>query len=377
MKPRFRIIKKLLMIIFTTLLGLFTLLLCLVLIYSPGKIQQYLDANGKPIPGSIAEKTFIQIGGVKQGMFIKSRNINNPVLLYVHGGPAFPNYFLIDKFKPQLEDYFTVCYWEQRGGGLSYTPEVTLKSMNFNQLASDAIEIANYLCNRFGKQKIYIMAHSGGTPIALLAIQKKPELFQAYIGMGQITNQAESEKMAYQFMLDKYTRNKNQKRVNELKKYAVLESDSNIASFYKSSIRDECMHELGIGTMHNMKSVFWDIFIPVWTCKAYTLREKINIWKSKFSFLPKTNLINEMLETDFTAKVPKLDIPVYFFSGNFDMTVNCKLSKSYLTKLDVTSKEFYTFNNSAHSPLFEEPALVRQIIETDILNGKNSLADKN
>lgn len=366
-----------LIILFSIILGFLLVLTCIALVYSPGKIEQYLDDTGKPIPGSIAEKALIKIGAVMQGMFIRSKNINNPVLLYVHGGPAFPNYFLIDKFKPRLEDFFTVCYWEQRGGGLSYTSEVTLESMNFNQLAADAIEVTNYLRKRFGKEKIYIMAHSGGTPVALLAVQKEPKLFDAYIGMGQIANQAASERMAYKYMLDKFTADGNQKSVNELKKYPVLDADSNIIPFYKSSVRDQYMHELGIGTMHKMKSVFWDIFIPVWTCKAYTLKEKINIWKSKFSFLPKTNLINEMLETDFASEVPTLEIPVYFFSGKFDMTVNIDLSKAYLNKLNAPSKGFYTFNSSAHSPLFEEPGLVRQIIEKDILKNKNSLADKN
>jgi pimeloyl-ACP methyl ester carboxylesterase len=376
MKISIKSIKRMIVTIFSIVLGFLLFLTCILLVYSPGKIEPYLDDTGKPIPGSISEKTFIKLGGVKQGMFIKSRNINNPVLLYVHGGPAFPNYFLIDKFKPGLEDYFTVCYWEQRGGGLSYTSEVTLESMNFNQLASDAIDVTNYLRKRFGKEKIYVMAHSGGTPIALLAVSREPALFYAYIGMGQITNQAESEKIAYKYMLEQYVANGNQKSIDELKKYPVLEADSNIISYYKSAIRDQSMHELGIGTMHKMKSVFRDIFIPVWTCKVYTLPEKINIWKSKFSFLPKTNLINEMLETDFTSKVFKLDVPVYFLSGKFDLTVNINLSKVYLTKLHAPLKGFYTFNNSAHSPLFEEPGLVRQIVEQDILNNKNSLADK-
>ena len=368
---------KILFIMMPVFFGLLISLFLFLLIKSPGKTEQYTDKSGKVIAGCISEKIFINIGGVNQGMFIRSKNINNPILLYVHGGPAFPNYFLIDKFKPGLEDYYTVCYWEQRGGGLSYTSEVTLESMNFNQLASDGIDVTNYLRKRFGKEKIYIMAHSGGTPIALLAVQRKPALYVAYIGMGQITNQAESEKIAYKYMLERFTANGSRKLVNELKKYPVLESDSNINPYYKSAIRDNYMHKSGIGTMHKMKSIFREIFIPAWTCKAYTMGEKINIWRSKFSFLPKTNLINEMLETDFTIKVPSLEIPVYFFSGKYDLTVNVNLSKAYLNKMNAPLKGFYTFNNSAHSPLFEEPLLVRQIIETDILNNKNSLADKN
>ena len=369
-------VKRMLIIMFSIVAGFFLVLTGTVLVLSPGKIEQYVDNAGKPIPGSIAEKVFVNIGGVRQGMIIKSKNANKPVLLYLHGGPAFPNYFLIDKFKPGLEDYFTVCYWEQRGGGLSYTSQVTIESMNFHQLASDAIEVTNYLRKRFGKERIYIMAHSGGTVIGLLAVQKEPQLFYAYIGMGQITNQMESEKMAYKYMLEKYTADGNQKRINELKKYPVLASDSNIRSYYKSSIRDKYMHELGIGTTHKMRSVLWEIFIPSWTCKAYTMKEKINIWKSHFSFIPKTNLVNEMLETNFTTQVTALAIPVYFLSGKYDLTVNINLSKAYLNRLDAPLKGFYTFDNSGHSPLFEEPALVRKIIETDILNGKNSLADK-
>jgi pimeloyl-ACP methyl ester carboxylesterase len=82
-----------------------------------------------------------------------------------------------------------------------------------------------------------------------------------------------------------------------------------------------------------------------------------------------------MLTTDFAAWVPAPEIPVYFFSGKYDLTVNINLSKPYLAKLNSPLKGFYTFKNSAHSPLFEEPELVKQIIITDILNNKNSLAD--
>lgn len=183
------------MLIITLLLLASTasILLTFLILKSPGKIEQFQGNDGKPLQNSISEKTFINIGGTCQGMFIRGMKINNPVLLYVHGGPAFPNYFLIDKYKPGLEEFFTVCYWEQRGGGLSVSPEVTLESMNFEQLASDAIEVTNYLRKRFGKEKIYMLAHSGGTPFAILAAARKPELYQAYLGMAQISNQAQSE----------------------------------------------------------------------------------------------------------------------------------------------------------------------------------------
>lgn len=347
----------------------------------------FVSANnsGSPMPNRYqsdsitnnltVEKIRITVGGVQQGMFIRTKNPNNPVLLYVHGGPAFPNYFLIDKYEPNLEEYFTVCYWEQRGGGLSYSLQVTLESMTFDQLVSDAIELTNFLRERYKQDKIYIMAHSGGTPIAIQAVYQCPELYNAYIAMAQITNQKESEKMAYRYMIEEYTKRGNLKMKHKLEQYHLLDSEQNIITFYRSVLRDKTMHQLGIGTMHKMNSIFWDIFMPVWFCDAYTFKEKRNIWKSKFSFLPKTNLFNELFQFDFPNHFTEIKVPIYFISGAYDLTVNINLAKAYYYKIKAPVKGFYTFKNSAHSPLYEEPQKFSEIIEKDVLNGTNKLSD--
>jgi pimeloyl-ACP methyl ester carboxylesterase len=357
------------------LLGLVLMMLGVLLYYSPGKPDPFLDEQGNALAGSLSEKTFVTIGGIRQGMMIRSKNTDNPVLLYVHGGPAFPNYFLVEKYKPGLEDFFTVCYWEQRGGGLSYSPDIPIETMTFEQLIADAIEVSNYLRSRFGKDKIYLMAHSGGTPIGIQAVARAPQLYHAYIGMAQVTRQADSERIAYQYLVEQYTARGNTKALEELKKYPLLDSDTYLIPFFQSLIRDQAMHELGIGTMRNMKSVFTGVFIPVWTCKAYTLKEKRNIWASKFQFVKKAGFIDELFVLDIPAMLPQLEIPVYFFSGKYDLTVNVDLSKAYLEKLQAPVKGFYTFDHAAHSPLFEEPEKVKEIFVRDILKGTTALAD--
>ena len=361
--------KRITMTILLLFTGLSISLFVYLALISPGKPDVYRDDKGNILEGSISEKIFIPVGGVRQGMFIKSRNINNPVLLYLHGGPGFPNYFLIDKFKPGLEDFFTVCYWEQRGGGLSYTSEVTVESMTIDNLASDTIEVTNYLRNRFKKDKIYLFAHSGGTQIALPVLSKEPLLYEAYFAMAQITNQSESEKIAYKYIMGEYLKKGDYKSVKSLEKFNNLETTSDVLEFFNSGIRDKAMHESGIGTMRNMKSVFQDIFIPVWTCRAYTLKEKAAIWKSKLLFLPKTNLRSESLATDFPNTFPEINVPVYFFSGKYDLTVNVDLSRDYFNLLNAPVKGFYLFDNSAHSPLFEEPEKFMEILgKITILN---------
>ena len=369
-------LKRMAMLLALVLILFFLLLFAVVLVNSPGRPQPFVDGNGKIIEGSLSEKTFVTIGGVRQGMFIKSKNTDNPVLLYFHGGPSFSNYFLIEKYKPGLEDFFTVCYWEQRGGGLSFNSEIAKESITYTQLASDAIEVTNYLRERFGKEKIYIFAHSGGTPFALKAVSENPHLFHAYIAMAQITNQAESETIAYEYMISKAQESGDKRALSTLQKFSAITRGKDILSFFRSPARDNYMHKMGIGTMHNMRSIFSGVFIPVWLCNAYTFSEKFNIWKSKIIFLPKTNIHKETIETDFASKVNELKVPVYFFSGIHDLTVNTSLSKEYYKKLIAPVKGFYTFENSAHSPLFEEPDKALKIFKENILIGTNTLSDQ-
>jgi pimeloyl-ACP methyl ester carboxylesterase len=364
------------MLIFLSFIILFFLtFFILLLAVSPGKLKPLVDKNGQIIKGGINEKVFVNIGGVQQGMFIKGKDKRNPVLLFVHGGPSFSEYFLIDKYPTGLENYFTVCYWEERGGGLSYSSQVTKESMTLEQLSSDAVELTTYLIDRFKKEKIYIMAHSGGTAFALQTVANRPELYHAYIGISQITCQAESEKLAYKFMRDHYASEGNNKLLAQFKKYPILENDEFILPFFNSILRDKSMHALGIGTMHSMRSIMTGVFIPVWTCRAYTLQEKFKIWYSKFSFINKTKLREQIITSDLTVKIQRIDVPVYFISGNFDLTVNHYLSKEYLSKLKSPVKGFYTFYNSAHSPMYEEPERFLEILTKDVLNHTIELAD--
>ncbi|MEN6326739.1 MAG: alpha/beta hydrolase [Syntrophomonas sp.] len=363
---------RIVLIALSILLACIVILLGVLLVWSPGKPKPFVNENGKALASSISEKIHININGVEQGMFIKSKNQANPVLLFIHGGPGMPEYFLAQSYPTRLEDYFTVCYWEQRGAGLSYRSDLPSETLTEEQLISDTLEVTNYLCKRFGQEKIYLMAHSWGSFIGIQAAARAPERYNAYIGIAQISRPLESEKLAYKYMMEKYTIALDKRMVQRLKKFPITEKDI-VPNSYRS-LRDEAMHKLGIGTMHNMKSVISGIFLPSWKCPEYTLSEKVNIWRGKWSDYS-TNMWNQMIAADLTAKIPKLDIPVYFFHGIYDYTCSYTLAKDYFEKLQAPLKGFYTFEQSAHSPLFEEPEKMRHILRMDVLAGRNNLAD--
>ena len=337
----------------------------------PGKPKPFVDENGKPLAGSISEKVFVNINRVEQGMFIKGKDVNNPILLYLHGG--MPDYFLTERYPTGFEEHFTVVWWEQRGSGLSYSPEIPRDTLNLGQMISDTLEVTNYLRHRFGREKIYLMGHSGGTFIGIQAAARAPDLYYAYIGVAQMVNQRKSEMIAYDYMLQRFKVNGNMSMLRKLEA-APVTMDGGTPPAYLL-LRDQAMHSLGVGTTHGMNSVITGIVLPSFESRDYTLSEKIELWHGKASS-GVASLWDEMLATDLNQTLTEFEMPIYFLGGVYDYTVNYTLAKDYFGKIQEPVKGFYTFEHSAHSPMFEEPAKTLKILQQDVLTGSNNLADE-
>lgn len=367
--------RKMLWTIVLLLLLIKFFLLGLLIVLSPGTPQPFLDDKGNPLAGSLSEKIHVTINGVEQGMLIKSKNIDNPVLLFLHGGPGMPEYWLTQRYPSGLEDHFTVVWWEQRGTGLSLHPDIPPDTMTAEQFIADTLEVTRYLIRRFDREKIYLMGHSWGSYLGIQAAARAPELFHAYIGVGQISHQLKSEQLAYQFALE-YFRNSGDARLVRKMEAAPPTMSVPLPLAYEK-IRDEYMHSAGIGTTRDMRSVVTGIFLPSWFFREYTIAEKVNLWRGKiYSRSRAFSLWDKMQATDLSQQVSELAVPVYFFHGKFDYTCAYPLAIDYFEKLQAPMKGFYTFYNSAHSPVFEEPVKALEILLEDVLNGTNTLADE-
>lgn len=345
--------------------------LALLSLKSTGKPKPFFDESNKIISNSISEKIFIEVNGTIQGMFIKSKNINNPVILYLHGG--MPDYFLTEKYPTGIENNFTIVWWEQRGSGISSNLKESNDEISIEQLIDDTIFITKYLSNRFNKSKIYLMGHSGGTFTGLIISHRYPELYHAYIGIAQISNQRKSEQYALDYMLNKFKELNDISMVNKLKKIQIGETGDLPNDYIK--IRDVAMHKLGIGTTRDINNVFKDIFQESWLFSEYTISEKYRLWAGK-SKAGVSIIWNEMINVNLMENYTSFQIPIYFVHGKFDYTCSYELAQMYFNKIEAPVKGFYTFNESAHSPLFEEPDKLNEILVNDVLNLKTSLSDK-
>lgn len=334
--------------------GLFIILL----INSPGKPKPFVDSNGTIIPDSISEKNYVTINGVKLGFFIKGINKRNPVLLFLHGG--MPDYFLTEKYPTGLDNLFTVVWLDQRGAGLSYNSNKK-DNIRIDDLISDTVEVTQYLRQRFSQDKIYLMAHSGGTYLGVKVIEKYPELYKAYIGVSQIVYQKLSEKKAHEYIIDRYSKDPKKRKIYN----ALLNNPIDLAQplpAYYIKVRDYAMHDLGVGTMRQMKNVITGIFIPSLLFTEYSLADKLNLWKGKAN--SGISIIwNDISNHDLTKESVTFKIPVYFMHGVYDYTCSYGLAKQYYESIDAPKKGFYSFYKSAHSPIFEEPDKFVEILK--------------
>jgi pimeloyl-ACP methyl ester carboxylesterase len=325
---------------------------------------------GRAVQHGICEKRFLEVGGTRQGMFLRGKDVRNPVLLYLHGG--LPELFLQERRPTALEDCFTVAWWEQRGAGLSFTPSMPRTSLTTEQVIADTVSVTRYLRERFGQDRIYLLGHSGGSFVGIQAASRHPELYAGYIGMAQMVDQLRSEQLAYEFMVAEFEKQQDHRMLRRLAGAPVSEEHGTPRGYL--AVRDTGMHRLGAGTTHDMRSVVTGVFLPSLTSSQYTWAEKVRLWRAKRAS-GVSALWDEMLSTDLTETVPSLDVPTYLLHGVHDRTCSYDLARDYFQRLQAPVKGFYTFEHSAHSPVFEEPEKAGRILREDVLPGVTRLAD--
>ncbi len=346
-------------VIFICLLAIFVI----ILINSPGKLEPLRDEQGAVIQGSISEKVWVEINGIEQGMFIRGENPENPVILYVHGGPGTPLLQFISYLETseRLEKYFTICYWDQRGSGMTYDKSTDPATMTLEQMVEDTHEVTEYLISRFGQDKIYLLGHSWGSYLGVKTIEKYPADYLAYIGIGQNVDFPESERLSYDYMLNRAKEINDEDAISKLEKFdpyvesfPLMQEEGHQLDYL--IVRTELLNKYGLGHMHQFPQGMTyntGVLRALFAFKGYTLREKVNWFRgADFSMIYLFPVIAE--DSLFSSSI-KFEVPFYIIQGAYDYQCSQVLAEKYLDIIQAPKKEFFLFDNSAHSPNMEEP----------------------
>ena len=179
-----------------------SLLLVAWRLFAPISTPPFTDASGKPLHDSMAVVERWPVNGTVQSVVIRSRDVHNPILIWLHGGPGSGETPVLRRFNGMLESRFTVVYWDQRYAGQSYDPfQPVPKDLTIAQYVRDLDVVVDRLRARFHRQKVFLVGQSWGTAIGTLYAQAHPEKVIAYVGIGQVVNTAENEALSYRFVL--------------------------------------------------------------------------------------------------------------------------------------------------------------------------------
>jgi pimeloyl-ACP methyl ester carboxylesterase len=310
-----------------------------------GKTPPFRGPDGEILPNSVAEISYLRLGGFDQWVMIRGENIANPILILLHGGPGFPEMRLFRTFNAPLEQSFTVVYWMQRGTSKSFDRRMPSSSLTIERFMTDLDELVELLRARFGKEKVVLYGHSWGSVLGILYASRFPDKVAAYVGTGQIGEWAAFETASYVFVLAEAERRRHRKAIRELR---------------------------AIGPPPH---AFWDMVVErKWITRFFGVVRGMSLWRLTRITLggPEASVVDlpnillsqlvtpkvmwqELLGVDLIKTAPVLRMPVFFFLGRQDRVVVPETSVAYYDVLQAPSKTLIWFEESGHEPPAEEP----------------------
>ena len=307
-----------------------------------------VDENGNTPENSIAELIKVELNGRKQWISIRGWDKNAPVLLFLEGGPGGTQMAAVRYELAKLEKHFVVVNWDQPGSGKSYYAEKT-KNITAQTYIENGYALTEYLKERFSQDKIYLVGESWGSALGIFLVDKYPESYRALIGTGQMVDFAETERIDY------------------AKAIEIAKSKGDIALIERLNANGE--------PPYYGKDVIWKSAVYLNYLSAYmAANPKIqnpgyntfrDVGSSEYGLLDKLNFFRGIVNTynhvyqqlydiDMRTDYKKLDVPVYFFLGRYDVNAPTALVEEYVQVLDAPDKRIVWFEHSGHNPWINE-----------------------
>jgi len=321
------------------------------------------DARRIVSPAGVEERLAIRIGGTTQWISVRGSDRRNPILLMIHGGPASPEMPTSWAFQRGWEDYFTVVQWDQRGAGKSYgDPAAIAPTLSLARITEDAGEVVQYLRARYGKQKIFVLAHSWGSLVGLGLARRHPEWLYAYVGMGQIISGRVNERVGYALTLAAAEARGNAQAVRELKAIAPYPGADGSVPIDKLMVERKWSVAFG-GLSHGRDSLSYYLNLaelsPDYSDADIAAMDK----GSRLSLTP---LWADVMRSDFT-EVLDFGCPIVIFAGRHDTTTPSSIAAAWHARVRAPSKRLVWFERSAHMMMVEEPGRFLVHLVRDVL----------
>src|SRR5688572_25140860 len=305
----------------TPLLLLFLAALCPVALAQDGARDDAAYAKAREVvrdlqrivaPTGVQDTYKARIGGIDQWINVRGQDRDNPVIVFIHGGPASPLIPTLWQFQRPIEEYFTVVNYDQRGAGKTYVEahsDAIGETLHIPRYIDDAIEVAEHIRKRYGKSKLILMGHSWGTVIGMGAALKRPDLFYAYVGIGQVINVRDNERISFDYGLQQAKAHNNVEAMRELEAIAPYPGSQPITRERIIAARKWAQFYGGLTAYRETSRYYYraPLLSPDYDADDVCAVDRGNVFTLG-------RILPEFLQVDFKG-VRKFPIPVVMFMG--------------------------------------------------------------
>ncbi len=324
-------------------------------------VIQHRIANRLRITSSngIDEAKYIDVSGAQEWITIRGQNRSNPVILFLHGGPAEANSPFAELYLPFEKDYVFV-QWDQPGAGMTYIKaDDHQPTLSLDGTANDGIAVAEYVENELHQPKIILVGQDWGGLVGIRMIKKRPDLFTAFVGTGQIVGMAGTQEVLYQSALSHATASHDDKMLAALKQvgpppYPTLEKYGE----FEDCCRNPFWPADDVAAIKRMQGLL--VFSPSLSIgEAHGWYEALRTDEVKLDEI--VNKMPDVRDTD-----TKFSVPVFFIQGENDNVTPTSLVSDYFSKIQAPMKNFSIVPNAGHFVMWTHPAEFLKFLQDDV-----------
>lgn len=298
--------------------------------------------------GSVSELICLTLNGRKEWVSIRGEDREKPVLLFLAGGPGGTQMAAVRHELGELEKHFVVVNWDQPGAGKSFRA-VKTEQLTVETYIEDGFALTEYLRERFGQEKIYLVGESWGSALGVMLAARYPEFYHALVGTGQMVDFLETELLDYEKAMEIARARGDAEKLAKLEQNGPPPYSSAEVTFksmeylnYLSSYMSANSAITGGGYQ-----TFRDIFSP-----EYSVIDKLNYILGLAATFGQ--VYPQLYGVDLRMECPRVDVPTYFFLGRHDINAPTALAQEYLESLKAPRKGLIWFEHSGHSPWINE-----------------------